>query len=99
MDEPAGFGGTCLWLCPEPKQNGGHAFLRGGERKATAGRQIESLQCARNLDYESANAITGQNVSGGAQGIFAVRHAQQDKIVRVEAEFEKSVCVRCAKFQ
>ena len=77
MDKPAGFGSARLGLCTESKKNGRHTFLRGSERKAPAGRQIERFQRARNFNDESAYASTGQNIGCGAQGIFAIRHAQQ----------------------
>src|ERR1017187_2990464 len=49
MDQPARFGGTCLRLCAYAKKNWRYTFLRSGERKATARRQVERFERTRNL--------------------------------------------------
>jgi hypothetical protein len=88
MDKPACFGGTGLGLCTDAKENWGYTFLRGGQRKATARREIERFKHTRNLDHNSADTAARQNVACGAQGVFAVRHPQQDKPCRINADVE-----------
>jgi hypothetical protein len=80
-------------LCAYAKKNWRYTFLRSGERKATARRQVERFERTRNLDHNSADTIARQNVACGAQCIFAIRHPQQDKSFWIDANVQQSVCV------
>ncbi len=86
-DQPASLGRTRLGLRGEAQQENRDALALRPQHQAARGDEIEHFGMARNLDDHRAQGGAAQGVGAGAQRVFGMGGAQQEKRRGIDPPF------------
>lgn len=98
FNHPARLSRARLRKGAEPKHDRCHARAFGGERETAAGGKVESRRAAPAFDQDSAKSGAGERLPGGFQRLLRLTDFDDDKPVRIKAEFGETGTEKLAPF-